>query len=481
MKRTIKDLDVKGKKILLRLDFNVPMNFETGEITDNTRIMESLATINYLCDNGAKVIICSHLGRPKGKVDSKYSLKPVAEKLSMLVKNKVTFALDTIGKDAKEKISQMQDGEIVVLENLRFDSGEEENSPTFSKALAGLADYYVNDAFGTAHRKHASTYGVAKLLPNAIGFLISKELKIIGQVLSNPNRPLVAVLGGAKISDKIPVIENLLDKADYILIGGGMSYTFIKSQGGKVGKSLVDDSKIELCKKFIDMSKDKKAEIVLPIDNICNTDFDSKEKPVRFLSNQIDDNYMGLDIGPKTIKLFKKYIKRAGTVIWNGPMGVFENPIYARGTNKIAKYVAKTKGFSFIGGGDSASAVVKSGYGKKVDHLSTGGGASLALLEGKTLPGIEIIANAGDPIKEKTVKKVKSSKKTSSLKSSLTKKVDTKQKLASSVKKIDKKVSSKSNKDSKKKEGDSKKNSSTLKTKADNKTKSAVKKESKAR
>ena len=393
MKTTIKDIQVAHKKVLLRLDFNVPQDKHTGAITDLNRVMESLATINYLCENNAKVIICSHLGRPNGVVDKKFSLEPVAKELAKLVKNKVVFAFDTVGEDARKKIDEMEDGDIVVLENLRFDKREEENDEEFCKELASLADIYVNDAFGTAHRKHSSTYGVAKLLPNAIGFLINKELKAVGQILSNPNRPLVAVLGGAKIKDKIPVIENLLDKADTILVGGGMAYTFVKAQGGNVGKSLVDDEKLELAKKFLSLSNSKRAEIVLPIDNICNIDFDSNEKPKRFLSNQIDDNYMGLDIGPKTIKLFKKYIKKAGTVVWNGPMGVFENPMYAKGTNKIAKYVAKTKAFSFVGGGDSASAVVKSGYGKRIDHLSTGGGASLMLLEGKSLPGLEVISD----------------------------------------------------------------------------------------
>ncbi len=393
MKRTIKDIDVAGKRVLLRLDLNVPMNTKTGIITDDTRIMESLSTINYLCDKKAKVIICSHLGRPNGVVDEKYSLAPVADKLARLIKNKVIFATDTVGEDAKNKIASMEDGNVVLLENLRFDKREEENDEGFCKELASLADIYVNDAFGTAHRKHASTYGVAKLLPNAIGFLINKELKVIGNILSNPDRPLVAVLGGAKIKDKIPVIENLLDKADTILIGGGMAYTFIKAKGGQVGKSLVDEEKIDMARSFLEKAKHSRAELVLPIDNICNLDIDSKEKPRKFPSDSIDENYMGLDIGPKTVKLFKKYIKKAGTVIWNGPMGVFENPIYAKGTNKIAKYVAKTKAFSFVGGGDSASAVVKSGYGKRIDHLSTGGGASLSLLEGKSLPGLEVISD----------------------------------------------------------------------------------------
>lgn len=393
MKRTIKDIDVAGKRVLLRLDLNVPMNTKTGHITDDTRIMESLSTINYLCDKKAKVIICSHLGRPNGVADEKYSLAPVADKLARLIKNKVIFATDTVGEDAKNKIANMEDGSVVVLENLRFDKREEENDESFCKELASLADIYVNDAFGTAHRKHASTYGVAKLLPNAIGFLINKELKVIGNILSNPDRPLVAVLGGAKIKDKIPVIENLLDKADTILIGGGMAYTFIKAKGGHVGRSLVDEEKIDMARNFLEKAKHSRAELVLPVDNICNLDIDSKEKPRKFPSDSIDDNYMGLDIGPKTIKLFKKYIKQAGTVVWNGPMGVFENPVYAKGTNKIAKYVAKTKAFSFVGGGDSASAVVKSGYGKRIDHLSTGGGASLSLLEGKSLPGLEVISD----------------------------------------------------------------------------------------
>ena len=391
MKKTIKNIEVKGKRILLRLDLNVPIDLSTHTITDTNRIMQSLATINYLCERGAKVIICSHLGRPDGKVNPDYSLRPVSECLAKLVKNKVVFATDTIGEDAKQKISQMEEGDIVVLENLRFDKREEENNTTFCKELAKLADIYVLDAFGTAHRKHASTYGVAKLLPNAVGLLIGKELKGISNVLDDPNRPLVAVLGGAKIEDKIPVIENLLNVANYILIGGGMAYTFIKAQGGSVGKSLVDESKVSLAKDLLSKAESKNVEIVLPMDNVCNKSVDSKDKAKVFLSSQIPDDYMGLDIGKKTIKLFKKYIKKAGTVVWNGPMGVFEDNRYAVGTNKIAKYVAKTKAYTFVGGGDSVAAVVKSGYAKKINHLSTGGGASLKLLEGQTLPGIDAI------------------------------------------------------------------------------------------
>lgn len=389
MKKSIKELNVKGKKVLLRLDLNVPLT-KDGEIDDDTRIMESLSTINYLCENGAKLIICSHLGKPEG-VDKKYSLKPVADRLAKILRNKVYFAEDTIGKDAKAKAKALNEGEVLLLENLRFDAREEKNDEEFSKALASLAEIYVNDAFGTAHRAHASTYGVAKLLPNAVGFLMSKEIKVINGILENPQKPLVAILGGAKIKDKIPVIENLISKADVILVGGGMSYTFVKALGGNVGKSLVDNEKIELVKKLVEKAKENKVELVLPVDSVCATEISDNVKVKIFPTNQIPDDLMSLDIGKKTIKLFKKHIKTAGTIVWNGPMGVFENKNFANGTNKIAKFVAKSKAFSFIGGGDSASAVVKSGYAKNVSHISTGGGASLTMLEGKTLPGVEII------------------------------------------------------------------------------------------
>jgi len=391
MKKSIKELDVKGKKVLLRLDLNVPLNKQTGEISDDTRIMESLSTINYLCENGAKLIVCSHLGRPEG-IDKKYSLKVVAEKLGKLVKNTVLFAEDTVGKDAKAKAKNLAEGEILVLENLRFDKREEENDEKFCKELASLADIYVNDAFGTAHRKHASTYGVAKLLPNAVGFLMNKEIKVISQILENPQRPFVAILGGAKIKDKIPVIENLIGKADAILVGGGMAYTFQKALGGSVGTSLVDEEKIELAKKLIEKAKENNVEFVLPIDNMYAAEFSNDSKAKRCVAGQIPDGFMGLDIGPKTAKLFSKYIKKAGTIVWNGPLGVFEFSKFAKGTNKIAKAIAKSKGFSFIGGGDSASAVVKSGFAKQVSHISTGGGASLNMLEGKILPGVDVIA-----------------------------------------------------------------------------------------
>ena len=391
MKKSIKELDVKGKKVLLRLDLNVPLNKTTGEISDDTRIMESLSTINYLCENGAKLIICSHLGRPEG-VDKKYSLKVVAVKLEKLVKNTVLFAEDTVGADAKAKAKALKEGEILLLENLRFDKREEENDEKFCKELASLADVYVNDAFGTAHRKHASTYGVAKLLPNAVGFLMNKEIKVITQILENPQRPFVAILGGAKIKDKIPVIENLIGKADAILVGGGMAYTFQKAMGGNVGTSLIDEEKIELAKKLIEKAKKNNVEFVLPIDNLAGKEFSNDQKPKKCVAGQIPEGFMGLDIGPKTAKLFAKYIKKAGTVVWNGPLGVFEFSNFAKGTNKVAKAIAKSRAFSFIGGGDSASAVVKSGYAKKVSHISTGGGASLNMLEGKILPGVDVIA-----------------------------------------------------------------------------------------
>lgn len=417
MKKTIRDLEVENKRVLVRLDYNVPIDKETKKIMDDNRIMESLATVNYLCDHKAKVIICSHLGRPDGRFSEEYSLKPVAEYLGKLIKHKVEFASDIIGADAHKKIKNMQAGDVVVLENVRFDKREEENDEEFSRELADLADYYVNDAFGTAHRKHASTYGVAEILPNAVGSLINKELKVINGILSEPKRPFVAVLGGAKIQDKIPVIENLLDKADTLLIGGGMAYTFVKAQGGKVGKSLVDATKLDLCKKYLEKAKKNNVEIVLPVDNLCNLDFESKVKPVKFPSNEIGDEYMGLDIGPKTVKLFSKYIKTAGTIVWNGPMGVFEKPEYAHGTNRIAKAVAKSRAFSFVGGGDSAAAVVRAGYSKRIDHLSTGGGASLILFEGGSLPGIDIIDEVGTKhVNKKATSKKVATKKTTTAK-----------------------------------------------------------------
>ena len=467
MKKTIKDLSLEGKKVLLRLDLNVPINKQTHEITDCTRIMESLGTINYLCEHGAKVIICSHLGRPDGKVNLDYSLLPVAEKLGKLVKNKVTFSHDTVGKEAKKLTSEMENGDIVVLENLRFDKREEENDKVFAKELASLADVFVFDAFGTSHRKHASTYGVANYLPSAVGFLIGKELKVIGKILSNPDRPLVAVLGGAKVEDKFPVIERLLPRADYILVGGGMAYTFVKAKGGDVGCSLVDEKYLDLAKSLLENAGDK---IILPRDNICNVSIDSDLKPKKFASDKIPDNYMGLDIGPKTIKLFKKYIKKAGTVVWNGPMGVFEKEQYARGTNKIAKYVAKTRAFTFVGGGDSAAAVVKSGYSKEINHLSTGGGASLKLLEGAALPGIDVIENVEDEVAESVAKpKTTTTKPKETKPTKVTKPKETKLK-ADKIKKPAAKVLDKAEKKTAKSDGMRAKKSANGETKTTRKT-----------
>ena len=392
MKKTIKDINVKGKKVLLRVDFNVPLD-QDGNILNDNRIMESLATINYLIDNGAKLIICSHLGRPNGKIDKKYSLAPVAERLASLVKAKVYFAKDTVGKDATKKAEALKDGEILLLENLRFTKKEEENDPEFCKKLASLADIYVNDAFGTCHRQHASVYGVAKLLPNAVGLLVSKELKVMNQILSEPKRPFVAILGGAKVKDKISVIENLIKKVDCLLIGGGMAYTFIKAMGGSVGDSLVDEQNNTLAKKLLDSAQKNNVEMILPIDIVAAKEFDNNSIKKTFDADKIPDGYQGLDIGKKTIKLFKKKIKKAKTVAWNGPVGVYEFDNFKKGTEQIAKAVSKCKGFTFIGGGDSAAAVINLGYSKKVNHLSTGGGASLMLLEGKTLPGIDVISN----------------------------------------------------------------------------------------
>ncbi len=389
MKKNIKDLQLKGKRVLLRVDFNVPLD-ENQKIIDDNRIMESLSTINYLIEHKAKIIICSHLGRPEGR-EEKYSLKPVADRLDQILKTKVFFANDTIGKDAKAKAEALEEGQVLLLENLRFHKEEEENDPKFCKALASFADVYVNDAFGTAHRKHASVYGVAKLLPSATGFLVGKELKVINQILESPKRPLVAILGGAKIKDKIPVIENLINKVDVLLIGGGMSFTFIKAKGGEIGRSLFDESNLELAKKLLQKAKEKNVQLILPIDVKASDEFSNESEVRIFDSGSIPTEYEGMDIGPKTIKIFKKYVKKAKTLIWNGPLGVYEFSNYRQGTEKIAKQVAKCKGFTFIGGGDSAAAVISLGFAKKVNHISTGGGASLSLFEGKSLPGIDVI------------------------------------------------------------------------------------------
>ncbi len=390
MKKTIRDIDVAGKRVFVRVDYNVPINNEL-KIVEDTRITATLPTINYLIEHGARVILCSHLGRPNGQVDPKLSLRPVLARLSKLLDKPVSFAEDVLDDSTLEMVNNMQDGDVLMLENIRFYKEEEANDPAFAKKLASLADIFVLEAFGTAHRKHASTYGVAKLIPAVCGFLVEQELVMFDKVINNPEHPFVAILGGAKIADKLPVIENLLDKVDTILIGGGMAYTFVKAIGGNVGMSLVDNTKLELAKQILDTAKEKGVKIVLPIDNIGAKDFSEDAETMKFNSAFFADGYQGMDIGPKTIKCFKKIIKKAKTIVWNGPLGVYEYEKFKRGTNKIAKYVAKNKGISVIGGGDSIAAIQSLGVSKKVTHISTGGGASLMLLQGKKLPCVELI------------------------------------------------------------------------------------------
>ena len=392
MKTSIRDLDLKGKRVLLRVDFNVPLN-DNGVITDTTRITEALPTINYILKQGAKLVVMSHLGRPEGKVDLKYSLLPVARKLIELLLNKVYFATDTIGPDAKAKAAKLKPGELLLLENLRFSPDEEENAPDFAMELSKFGEIYVDDAFGTAHRKHASNYGVAKLLPNAIGLLMEKELKNITGTIKNPNHPFIAIIGGAKIKDKIKLTEHLIEKADCILIGGGMSYTFLKAKGLNIGKSLVDEENVQFAKEMIDYADKLGKKLLLPVDNVCATLLSETAKTKIFRSDKILDNYGCYDIGPKTIKQYVKEIKKAETIIWNGPMGVFEFKNFSKGTNKIAKAVANNKGKTIVGGGDSVAAIKNLKLERKISHISTGGGASLKLMEGTSLPAIDIISD----------------------------------------------------------------------------------------
>ena len=387
-KKTVRDIDVKGKKVLCRCDFNVPQDKATGAITDDKRIVAALPTLKYLLEQGAAVIACSHLGKPKGEWKESLTLAPVAERLSQLLGQEVIFAKDIIGEDAQAKAAALKPGQIMLLENLRFDKGEEANDPAFAKALASLADVYVSDAFGTVHRAHASTAGVAAYLPAVSGFLIQKELEIMGGALANPKRPLVAILGGAKVSSKIGVINNLLDIADTIIIGGGMAYTFIKAMGGTVGTSLLEEDRLDYCKEMMDKAKTKGVKFLLPVDTLCAAEFSADAKPELVDTMAIPDDRMGMDIGPKTIALFSDAVKDAGTVIWNGPMGVFEFPAFAEGTRALAKALADTDAITIVGGGDSAAAVAQLGYADKMTHISTGGGASLEFLEGKELPGV---------------------------------------------------------------------------------------------
>lgn len=387
-KKTVKDIDVNGKKVLVRCDFNVPIDSETGKITDNRRIRAALPTIQYLLDHNAKVILCSHLGRPKGEFNLKYSLKPVAEELSKLLNKDVKLAKDVIGESAKELTSNMKEGDIVLLENVRFHKEEEQNDPEYSKALASMAEIYVNDAFGTAHRAHSSTTGVADYLPAVSGFLIEKELEFLGGALENPKHPFVAILGGAKVSDKIGVIENLLDKVDTLIIGGGMAYTFYKAQGHHIGTSICEEDKLDLAKSILEKAQEKGVKLLLPVDNHVSSEYSNNGEDKMVDSTEIPDGFMGLDIGPKTIEKFEEAVKDAKTVVWNGPLGVCEFDKFATGTKAVATMLSKIGATTIIGGGDSAAAIEKLGLADKMTHISTGGGASLEFLEGKTLPGI---------------------------------------------------------------------------------------------
>ena len=388
-KKTVKDIDVKGKKVLLRCDFNVPQDKATGAITDDKRIRAALPTIQYLLEQGAAVIACSHLGKPKNGPEEKFSLAPVAKRLSELLDGKeVVMAADVVGEDAKAKAAALQPGQILLLENTRFEKGETKNDPELAKAMASMAEVYVSDAFGAVHRAHASTAGVAAYLPAVSGFLIEKELEIMGGALANPKRPLVAILGGSKVSSKIGVINHLLDIANVIIIGGGMAYTFAKAQGGSVGTSLLESDWLDYCNDMIAKAKEKGVRLLLPVDTLCAKEFSADAEPELHDTMSIPDGMMGMDIGPKTVEEYTAAVKDAGTVIWNGPMGVFEFAKFAEGTRAIAKALADTSAITIIGGGDSAAAVAQMGFAGKMTHISTGGGASLEFLEGKELPGV---------------------------------------------------------------------------------------------
>ena len=389
-KKTIKDIDVKGKKVLVRCDFNVPMD-ENKNITDNTRIVAALPTIKYLLENNCAVILCSHLGRPKGEFNSKFSLEPVAKELSKLLGKGVIMAKDVIGEDATKKAKELEQGQVMLLENVRFHREETDNNPEFAKKLADMAEIYVNDAFGAAHRAHASTAGVANYLPAVSGFLIEKELKYLGNALNNPERPFVAILGGAKVSDKIGVIDSLLEKVDTLIIGGGMAYTFYKAQGYNVGDSICELDKLDLALDAMKKAKEKGVKLMLPVDNKIGKEFkpDTESKTVAW--TEIPDGWEGFDIGEETIKMYQEEIRKAKTVVWNGPLGLFEFDQFAIGTNSIAKVLSEIDATTIIGGGDSAAAVKKAGLEDKMTHISTGGGASLEFLEGKKLPGIECL------------------------------------------------------------------------------------------
>lgn len=389
-KKTVKDIDLKGKKVFVRCDFNVPMD-EKQNITDNTRIVAALPTIKYLLEQDCKIILASHLGRPKGEVKPEFSLAPVAKELSKLLNKEVIMAKDVIGEDATNKAENLKEGEIMLLENVRFHREETDNDPEFAKKLASMAKVYVNDAFGAAHRAHASTAGIAQYLPAVSGFLIEKELTVLGNAINNPERPFMAILGGAKVSDKIGVIDSLLDKVDTLMIGGGMAYTFFKAQGYSVGNSLCEEEKTGLALEAMEKAKQKGVKLLLPVDTKVGKEFkpDTESKTVAW--TDIPDGWEGFDIGEKTIEMFKNELKNAKTVIWNGPVGLFEFDQFAIGTNEIAKTLADLDATTIIGGGDSGAAVAKAGLADKMTHICTGGGASLEFLEGKKLPGIECL------------------------------------------------------------------------------------------
>ena len=418
-KKTVKDIDVAGKKVLLRCDFNVPQDKTTGAITDDKRIRAALPTIQYLLDQNAAVIACSHLGKPVATFDSyvkkqaekgkdpasiteeewkkslaKLSLAPVAKRLSELLGKEVIMAADVVGPDAQAKAAALQPGQIMLLENTRFEKGETKNDPELAKKMASMAEVYVSDAFGAVHRAHASTAGVAAYLPAVSGFLIQKELEIMGGALANPKRPLVAILGGSKVSSKIGVINNLLEIADTIIIGGGMTYTFLKAQGGSVGKSLLEEDWLDYCNDMMKKAKEKGVKLLLPEDTVCAKEFSADAEPITVDSMHIPDDCMGMDIGPKAIAAYADAVKDAGTVIWNGPMGVFEFPAFAAGTKAVAEALSKSSAITIIGGGDSAAAVQQLGYADKMTHISTGGGASLEFMEGKELPGVACLLDA---------------------------------------------------------------------------------------
>lgn len=389
-KKTVKDIELKAKKVFVRCDFNVPMD-ENQNITDNTRIKAAMPTIKYLLEQDCKIILASHLGRPKGEVKTEFSLKPVAKELSRLLDKEVIMANDVIGEDAFKKVTNLKEGEILLLENVRFHREETDNDPEFAKKLASMAEIFVNDAFGAAHRAHASTTGIADYIPGVSGFLIEKELNVLGNAINNPERPFMAILGGAKVSDKIGVIDSLLDKVDTLMIGGGMAYTFFKAQGYSVGNSLCEVDKLDLAREAMEKAKSKGVKLILPIDTKVGKEFkpDTESKTVAW--TEIPDGWEGFDIGEKTIEMFKEELKNAKTVIWNGPLGLFEFDQFAIGTNSIAKVLSELNATTIIGGGDSGAAVEKAGLADKMTHISTGGGASLEFLEGKKLPGIECL------------------------------------------------------------------------------------------